>query len=184
MLLCLWNLLKVIKLAWVVLKGAYYQAKFERSHCLREKPTLKFLPDVDSHSLIAGWTFITTHLASPHLSLNREGRRGTTDDFTSSFPHFSLFSTVLWNLVNSRPVHSLMLSSHLFFCLPCFLLPFFVPCKMVLARPDEQETCPYHCSLHLLMMVRSLCGPIACWILAQTSLLVTWFLHEMLSVLR
>ena len=54
---------------------------------------------------------------------------------------FSLFSTALWDLVNSRPVHSLMLSSHLFLCLPCLLLPFTVPCKMVLARPDERETC-------------------------------------------
>ena len=31
--------------------------------------------------------------------------------------HFPLFSTVLWDLANSRPVHSLMLSSHLFLCL-------------------------------------------------------------------
>ena len=36
-------------------------------------------------------------------------------------------------MANSRPVHSLMLSSHLFFCLPCLLPPFTVPCKMVLA---------------------------------------------------
>ena len=29
------------------------------------------------------------------------------------------------------PGHSLMLSSHLFLCLPCLLSPFTVPCKMV-----------------------------------------------------
>ena len=88
-----------------------------------------------------------------------EGRLGTTDDFTTSFLHFSLFSTALWDLVNSRPVHSLMLSSHLFLCLPCLLPPFTVPCETVLARPDEQETWPYHCSLRLFMMVRrSSCG--------------------------
>ena len=75
-----------------------------------------------------------------HLSLYREGRWGTTDDFATSFLHFSLFSTALWDLTNSRPVHSLMLSSHLFLCLPCLLPPFSVPCKMVLVRPDEQET--------------------------------------------
>ena len=75
-----------------------------------------------------------------HLSLNRGGRWGTTYDFTTSFLHFSLFSTALWDLANSRPVHSLMLSSHLFFCLPCLLPPFTVPCKMVLARPDKRET--------------------------------------------
>ena len=50
-----------------------------------------------------------------HLSLNREGRWGTTDDFATSFLHFSLFSTALWDLANSRLVHALMLSSQLFF---------------------------------------------------------------------
>ena len=97
---------------------------------------------------------------------------GTTDDFATSFLHFSLFSTALWDLPNSRPVHSLMLSSYLFRCLPCLLPPFTVPCKMVLARPDKWETRPYYCSLHLFMSVRrSLCGPTACWILAPCILL-------------
>ena len=63
--------------------------------------------------------------------------------------------------------------------------PFTVPCKMTLARPDERETCPYHFCLCLFMMVRrSSCGPVACWILVQTSTLVTWSLYEMRSVLR
>ena len=75
-----------------------------------------------------------------HLPLNREGRWGTTDDFATSFFHFFLFSTALWDLPNSRLVHSLILSSHLVLCLPCLLPPFTVPCKMVLARPDERET--------------------------------------------
>ena len=75
-----------------------------------------------------------------HLSLNREGRWGITDDFTYSIIQFSLFSTALWELPNSRPVHFLMLSSHLVLCLSCLLLPCTVPCKMVLARPDERET--------------------------------------------
>ena len=112
-----------------------------------------------------------------HLSLHREGRLGTTDDFTVSFLHFSLLFSALWDLANSRLVHSLMLSFHLFFCLPCFLPPFTVPCKMVLAKPDERETCPYHSSLRLLRMIRSSsCDLIACWILAWTSSLVTWSL--------
>ena len=34
-----------------------------------------------------------------------------------------------------------MLSSHLFLTLPCLLPPFNVPCKMVLAKTDERETC-------------------------------------------
>ena len=40
-----------------------------------------------------------------HQSLNREGRWGTTDDFATISLHFSLFSTALWDLPNSRPVH-------------------------------------------------------------------------------
>ena len=46
--------------------------------------------------------------APPRLSLNREGRRGTTDDFAIGFLHFSLFTTALWDLANSKPVYSLM----------------------------------------------------------------------------
>ena len=99
--------------------------------------------------------FLTSHIRTPltmlptddnvhhqhhHQSLNREGRWGTTDDFATTFLHFSLFSTDLWDLPNSRPVHCLMLSSHLFLCPPCLLPPFTVPCKEVLARPDERET--------------------------------------------
>ena len=111
----------------------------------------------------SNWSDQTHH----HLSHNREGLWGTTDDFTTSFLHFYLFSTALLDLANSRPVHSLMLSAHLYFCLPCLLPPFTVSCKMVLFRPDERETCPHHCSFRLFMMVRrSSFGPIACWILA------------------
>ena len=77
---------------------------------------------------------------SSHQSLNHEGRWGTADDFATGFLHFSLFSTALWDLPNSRPIHSLMLSFHLFLCLPCLLPPFTVPCKMVLTRPNERET--------------------------------------------
>ena len=110
-----------------------------------------------------------------HLSLNREGRWGTTDDFSTNFLHFSLFSTALCDLPNSRPVHSLMLSSHLFLRLPCLLPCFTVPCKKVLARPGERETRLYQCSLRLCTIVsRSSFGPVACWILALTSSLVTW----------
>ena len=119
-----------------------------------------------------------------HLSFNHEGRWCTTDDFATSFLHFPLFSTALWDMPNSRPVQSLMLSSHLFLRLPCLFPPFTVPCEMVLARPDERETWQYHCSLRLFTMVRSSCGPIACWILARTSSLITWSLYEMRSMLQ
>ena len=121
---------------------------------------------------------------SHHLSLIHESQWGTTDVFANSFLHFSLFSTALWDLANSRPVHSLMLSSHLFRSLPCLFSPFAVPCKMVSARPGERETWPYYCIWHLFTVVRwSSCGPIACWILAWTSLMVTWSLYEMHRIL-
>ena len=70
-----------------------------------------------------------------YLSFNGEGRWGATDDFTTSFLQFSLFFTALWDLANSRPVSSLMLSSRLFFDLPCPPPFFTVLCKMVLTRP-------------------------------------------------
>ena len=114
------------------------------------------------------------HHHNHHLSLNCEGYWGNTDDFTTSFLHFFLLFIALWDLANSRPVHSLMLSFHVFLHLPCLLLHLTVPCKMVLARTDERETCPYHCSMHFFTMVRrSSCGPTACWILARTSTSVT-----------
>ena len=65
-----------------------------------------------------------------HLSLSREGRWGTTDDFTTSFLLFSLSSAVLWDLAKPRLVHSLVLSSNIF-CLPGLLPPFTVPSTMV-----------------------------------------------------
>ena len=71
------------------------------------------------------------HRHHHHLFLNREGLRGTTDDFTTSFLHFSLFSTALWDLANSRPVHSLMLGEgHVYKCplspLPLRSCPFYL----------------------------------------------------------
>ena len=99
-----------------------------------------------------------------------------------SFLHFFLCFSLpsgTW-----RTVHSL-LSSHLFYCLPRLPSSFAVPCEMVLARPDGRETCPYRFSLRVFTIVRkSSCGPIACWILAQTYSLVTWLLYEMRSILR
>ena len=66
-----------------------------------------------------------------HLSLNHGCHCDTTDDFTISFLHFSLFFTALLDLANSRPVHSLMWSSHLFFVVVCFVI---FPISMCLAR--------------------------------------------------
>ena len=71
-----------------------------------------------------------------------EGRRGTTDEFATIHFHLDLFSADLDELAKSIPVHSLILSSHLFFCLPLFLFPFTVPCWIVFAKPEDLETWP------------------------------------------
>ena len=44
---------------------------------------------------------------------------------------------------NPIPVHSLMLSYHLFFCLTLLLAPFTVPCRIVFAMPEDLEMFPF-----------------------------------------
>ena len=113
------------------------------------------------------------------------GRRGTTDEFATIPFHLDLFSAALVELAKSIPVHSLILSSHLFFCLPLFLFPFTVPCRIVFAKPEDLETWPNHLSFRFLTKVRSSSySPMAAWIFLRTSSLVTWSLYEMFNSLR
>ena len=110
-------------------------------------------------------------------SLNLGGRRGTTDDVATIPFHPSLSSAALRESPTPLPVHSLMLSSHLFFCLPLLLAPFTVPCRIVFAMLEDLEMWPYHLSFRFFTMVRrSSCTPIAFWILLRTSSFVTWSL--------
>ena len=107
-------------------------------------------------------------------SLNLGGRRGTTDDVAKMPFHLSLSSAALRESPNPILVHSLILSSNLFFCLPLLLAPFTVPFRIVFAVPEDLEMQPNHMSLRFFTMVRrSSCTPIACWILLQTSSFVT-----------
>ena len=62
----------------------------------------------------------------------------TTVDFTTSFLHSLWFLAFCNMILHSRPVHSLMLFSHRFLCLPRT-----VPCRIVLASPVE-----YQCLSH------------------------------------
>ena len=104
---------------------------------------------------------------------------GTTVDFTTSFLQSSRLSAFRSKIFHSRPVHSLMLSSHHFFCLPLRLPPWTVPCRTVLASADDRVTCPYHFSLCLFTEVRmSTYGPMALPFLAFTSSLVIWPLYD------
>ena len=114
-----------------------------------------------------------------YLSRSLADRWGTTVDFTTSFLHSSRFSAFRSMMLHLRPVHSLMLSSHRFLCLPLRLPPWTVPCRIVLASPDDRVTCPYHFSLRLFTVVkRSSYGPMAFPILAFTSSLVMWSQHK------
>ena len=84
-------------------------------------------------------------------------------------------------LVRSIHVHSSILSSHFFFCLPLFLFlfPFIVPCRIVFAEPEDIETWPKHLSFRFLTRVRSSSySPMAAWIFLRTSSLVTWPLYK------
>ena len=111
-----------------------------------------------------------------------EGRRGTTDEFATIPFHLDLFSAALVELAKSIPVHYLILSSHLFFCLPLFLFPFTVPCRIVFAKPEDLETRQNHLSFRFLTRVKSSSySPMAAWIFLRTFSLVTWSLYEMFN---
>ena len=80
--------------------------------------------------------------------------QGTPQPVFSSFLRFTLPSGTWQTPGLSIPWCCLLT----FFgcCLP-YLLPLFILlCKMALARPDERETWPYHCSLRLFKVVRDL----------------------------
>ena len=114
------------------------------------------------------------------LVIQGYGHQGTTDEFATTPFHRVLFSAALVELTNSIPVHSLILSSHLFLSLPLHFL-FTVPCRIVFAKPEDFEIWPNHLSFRFLTRVRSLSySPMIAWIFLQTSLLITWSLCDML----
>ena len=113
-------------------------------------------------------------LAYPVVSVDRWG---TTDDLATSSLHSSRLSAFLMAAPSVKPVHSGMLSSHFFFCLPRLLPPWTVPCMIVLASPDDLVMCTYHLSLRCLTVARrSSWGPMACRVLFRTSSLEMWSL--------
>ena len=121
--------------------------------------------------------------SSSHQSLNREGRWGTIDDFATSFLHFpcSPLPSGTWR------TPGLFISRC---CLPTSsVCRFFFPLSLCLARWFLQDLMNER-HVHTTEVCVSLrwsglrCGLVACWILAQTSSLVTWSLYEMRSILR
>ena len=88
-----------------------------------------------------GFDCISSYLYSIlFYPITLEGRQSTKDEFATIPFYFVLFSAALVELAKSIPVHSLILSTHLFFCLPLFLFPFTVPCRIVFAKPEDIET--------------------------------------------
>ena len=128
--------------------------------------------------------FGSSHLILFYLSRSLADRWGTTVDFTTSFLHSSRFSAFRSMIYHLRPVQSLILSSHLFLCLPLRLPPWTVPCRIVLASPDDRVTCPYHVSLRLFTEVRPSNDQMAFPVLAFTSSLILWSLYEIPRSLR
>ena len=98
-----------------------------------------------------------SHLTYPVVLVDRWG---ATDDLATSSLHSCRLSAFLMAAPSVMPVHSGMLSSHLFFCLPRLLPPCTVPCRIVLASPEDLVMCPYHFSLRRFTVVkRSSWGP-------------------------
>ena len=73
---------------------------------------------------------------------SKTSNKNKSINFTTSSLQFSLVSTALWDLANSRPVHSLMLPSHIFFsaCLVFFPLSLcLVKNKRAQNKPKKQK---------------------------------------------
>ena len=114
-----------------------YKFKFERSRA-KVKFTLatlgNALPTVRRLHLfykkINPKSYKTKHFLLYPITL--EGRRGTKDNFATIPFHLVLYSAPLVELAKSFPVHSLILSSHLFFFLPLFRFLFSMPYRISL----------------------------------------------------
>ena len=89
-----------------------------------------------------------------HLHLSRSqwplGRHG----HSNPLPPFDFVFSFSYGVENLNPVHSEILFSQCFFCRPLFLPPCTVPCKIVLASPDDLDTCPNHFNLRFFTVVK------------------------------
>ena len=135
----------------------------------KEKYMMEFTPREQLDELPSPRTFNTHYLlhqlppkvqqgkvcvTSIHLSHSLFDRWGTKDDRATTVLHSSLFSAFRRASPNFNPVHSVMLSSYLFFCLPLLLPPCTVPCRIICASPVDLVLCPYHLSFRFFTVVR------------------------------
>ena len=124
---------------------------------------------------------VSCSLISSHLSLNREGRWGNTDDLATSFLHFpySPLPSGTWRIPGlSIPCYCLPTSSSV--CLVFF--PFSLCLARWFWRDPMNGRHDHTTAVCVSLRWSGLC--VACWILARTSSLVTWSLYEMCSILR
>ena len=96
-----WTQKAVVREAGFLAVGEACEAIFWPAPGRRERTFDRFLLSTEGTFNFCVLRVSFLHL---HPSLNREGRWGTTGDVTASFLQFSLFSTALWDLANSRPV--------------------------------------------------------------------------------
>ena len=77
-------------------------------------------------------------------------RRGATGVLATNSLHSSRLSAFLKVSLSCSPVHSFILSHHLFFCLPLFLPPGTVPCSVVFKyQPCHHEQTGPRCTFIL-----------------------------------
>ena len=89
--------------------------------------------------------------------------------YNQTFPPF-LSSAALRESANPISIHYLMLSSHLFFCLPLLLAPFSVSHNIAFDIPEDLEMWSFHLNVHFFISVRRWsCIPVASWILLLAS---------------
>ena len=129
------------------------------------------------------------HSLTHHTSRSLDDPWGIKDDRATTFLHSSLSSAFQRVSPNSYPVHSDILSSHLFFCLSFLLPPCTVPCRIIFSSPVDLVMCPCHLILRFRRsrrrrrrriyvfseVIRSSYG----LIVFLTSLFVIWSLYEM-----
>ena len=127
--------------------------------------------------LVCEWISLhSVRQLSSYLSRILADRWGTTVEFTTSFLYSLWFSAFHSSIFKASPLFDVVFPSF-----PLRLSPWTVPCRIVLASPDDRVTCLYHFSLRLFTEVRrSSYDPMAFPILAFTSSLVIWSLYEIL----
>ena len=116
-------------------------------------------------------------ILSSYLSRSPADRWGTTVDFTTSFLHSSQFSAFCTSIFHSWPVHSLMLSSHRFLCLPLHLLPGTVPCRIVKEFKQSNVSCAR-------LAAQTCTAGVAWYGTLRTNVLCDTLLHKLLSPAR